>query len=258
MKKNNNTPLIVANWKMNQTISSANILLDELLSYGIYHDSVVICPPFTLLGLVEKKLKSTPVNIGAQDCSSLSDSDGAFTGDISSRMLADIGCKYVIIGHSERRKHHLESNAEIHKKVSNAHKSGLIAILCIGEDLNERETGDYKNFIWKNLEECLPNSANSSNTIIAYEPLWAIGTGKTASLEQIGEMHEFLINKIIDLFSKSSQTFEQNTKIIYGGSVNEENAASILMLPNVSGLLVGGASLDSRKFYQIIQSINIR
>ena len=254
MDKSNYKSLIIANWKMNQNISSANALIDELLSYDISANNVVICPPFTLLYLLSEKLKKASIELGAQDCSHLSLESGAFTGDISSTMLADVGCKYVIIGHSERRKYHLEDNDRIKQKISYAHKSGLTAVLCVGESLSSRERGIYQQDIIKNLEECLPSSANPDNTVIAYEPIWAIGTGKTASIEQIKEMHEFLFVKIKDLFLKSSQTFEQNIKIIYGGSVNEENSALILSTPYVSGLLVGGASLDSKKFYQIVQN----
>lgn len=243
-------PLIVANWKMNLAIFA----LDELLSYGAFNNNVVICPPFTSLEALSKKLGATSIKLGAQDCSNLAAKSGAFTGDISSGMLADIGCKYVIIGHSERRKYHLESNATIKQKISNAHAAGLIVILCVGESLTSREDGSYKEAISKDLAECLPASVSPDNTIIAYEPVWAIGTGKTANSKQIQDMHEFLTTKVKDLFQKSSQTFEQNVKIIYGGSVNEENSALILSIPHVSGLLIGGASLDSKKFYKIIQN----
>lgn len=254
MKEDNDNPLIVANWKMNQRIASAEEFLKELLSYNISNNNIVICPPFTLLEMLSKKLKKTAIKLGAQDCSSLSSEDGAFTGDISSGMLVDGGCHYVIVGHSERRKYHLESNASIKQKIYNAHKVGLKAILCVGESLDSRERGDYKQSVSKDLEECLPESANLNNTIIAYEPIWAIGTGKTASIEQIKEMHEFLTLRSKELFIKSSQTFEQNVKIIYGGSVNEENSASILSISFVAGLLIGGASLSSKKLYKIIQN----
>lgn len=248
MKNNNYKPLIVANWKMNQTTSSAENLLNELLSYDITYDNIIICPPFTLLNFLSTKLKKTSIKLGAQDCSAFNAKNGAFTGDVSSEMLADLNCKYVIIGHSERRKYYLESNDIIKRKIINAHEAGLIAILCIGENLKEREEGNHQQIIAKTLAECLPNCANASNTIIAYEPIWAIGTGKTATQQQIQEMHEFLNKQL-------AETFEQNIKIIYGGSVNEENSASILSTPYVSGLLIGGASLDSKKFYQIIKNI---
>lgn len=255
MKEDNNNPLIVANWKMNKNISSAEEFLRELLSYNVSYNEIVICPPFTLLGVLSEKLSETSIKLGAQDCSGFSCENGAFTGDISSSMLVDSGCDYVIIGHSERRKYHLETNEVIKNKIHNAHKMGLKAILCVGESLASREAGNYKLDVGEILEECLSESATLENTIIAYEPLWAIGTGKTASLEQIREMHEFLSLKSKEIFIKSSQTFEQNIKIIYGGSVNEENSASILSIPCVSGLLIGGASLSSEKLYKIIQNI---
>jgi triosephosphate isomerase len=253
--KNNNKPLIVANWKMNKISSSAEEFLRDFLSHGISYNQLVICPPFTLLGILSKKLRASLIQLGAQDCSSFSSEGGAFTGDVSSSMLIDSGCSYVIVGHSERRKQHLETNQIIKQKIYNAHKVGLKAILCVGESLELSESGDYKQDIGETLEECLPDSITTQNTIIAYEPIWAIGTGKTASVEQIKEMHEFLSLKSKEIFIKSSQTFEQNVKIIYGGSVNEENSASILSIPCVSGLLIGGASLSSEKLYKIIQNI---
>lgn len=255
MTETNNEPLIVANWKMNQSRSSAGEFLRDLLSYDISYRELVICPPFTLLEILSAGLKDTLIQVGAQDCSSFSSENGAFTGDVSSSMLVDNGCSYVIIGHSERRKYHFETNEVIKQKIYNAHKVGLKAILCLGETLELRESREYTKYIGKTLEECLPESATTSNTIIAYEPVWAIGTGKTATIEQIREVHEFLILKSKEIFINSSQTFEQNVKIIYGGSVNEENSASILSISSVSGLLIGGASLSSKKLYEIIQNI---
>ena len=255
MKKNNNKPLIIANWKMHKNTSSSNDLVSELLSYKMSYDNIVLCPPFTLLGLVKDKLKETNIMLGGQDCSSMNSEEGAFTGDVSAAMLKDIGCKYVIIGHSERRKYYLEENTIIKEKISHAHKEGLLVILCVGESLEAREKGNYKQLVGKELEACLPSSANPDNIVIAYEPIWAIGTGKTANIEQIEEMHKFLAEKIKDLFINSTQIFEQIPKIIYGGSVNGENAAGILSISHVSGLLVGGASLDAKKFYKIIQNI---
>lgn len=247
MQKNNYHGLIVANWKMNLTKQSANKLIDEMLCNDFSNKNIVICPPFTLIDSIKNKINSTSVLLGAQDCSSFASGNGPFTGDISSEMLYDLGCKYVICGHSERKKFHQESNQIIKNKIINAHKAGLVAILCVGESLKDREQGDYKNVIGEVLTKCLPESATNNNTIVAYEPIWAIGTGKTATENQIKEIHEFLNNILIE-------TFEQNIKIIYGGSVNEENSASILKIPNVSGLLIGGASLDSKKFYQIIKN----
>ncbi len=260
MQKNDKKPLIVANWKMHKMLSSSKSMLQELfqlLPSDLKLDNIVLCPPVTLLHMLVEQFAKNSIKFGGQDCSGLAGSEGAFTGDISAMMLKDLACEYVIIGHSERRKYHLEQNERLKAKISYAHNAGLIAILCVGEDLSQREDGSYLKFLSETLIEALPNSANFDNTIIAYEPIWAIGTGKTADLSQIEEVHQFLSNKITTLLAKYSQKpiqmFEQIPKIIYGGSVNTENAESILASKQVSGLLVGGASLDAQKFYNIIQ-----
>lgn len=255
MEKNNYQPLIVANWKMHKTISQADNWLNDFLSYNLNPSNLVLSPPYTLLAHIKNKLANTQISLAGQDCSNLSHNEGAFTGDISATMLADIGCEYVIIGHSERRKYYAEQNEIIKNKISNAHQAELIAILCVGENIEIRETEEYKEYVWQELKACLPASTNFENTIIAYEPVWAIGTGKTASIEQIEEMHEFLSKKLQILFKQHSQIFEQMPKVIYGGSVNEENAANILSANYVAGILVGGASLKADKFYQISKSI---
>jgi triosephosphate isomerase len=255
MTYNKDTILIVANWKMHKSVESANNFLKQFLSYDLESEpDVVICPPFTLMSSVREQMADTSVALGAQDCSHLSQDIGAFTGDVSAQMLQDLVCDYVIIGHSERRKYHDETNQIIRQKIINAHKFGLKTILCLGEALNAREDGSFKEVLAQILSECLPDCATPDNTIIAYEPIWAIGTGKTASIEQIEDIHQFLLNVSINLLKNITQTFEQNIKIIYGGSVNEKNAKSILSAKNVSGLLVGGASLDPEKFYQIIRA----
>ncbi len=261
MQKNDKKPLIVANWKMHKMLSSSKTMLKELLQplpSELKLDNVVLCPPATLLHMLIEQFASTSMKFGGQDCSSLAGDEGAFTGDISAMMLKDLACEYVIIGHSERRKYHLEQNQQLKAKISYAHNASLTAILCVGENLNQREDGSYLKFLSETLAETLPNSANFDNTIVAYEPIWAIGTGKTANLNQIEEVHQFLSDEITILLAKYSQKpaqrFEQLPKIIYGGSVNTENAECILASKQVSGLLVGGASLDAQKFYKIIQT----
>lgn len=228
-----NKSLLVANWKMHKTIEATKDFVRTMLNFPPA-DNVVICPAFTLQAYV----KELPFSLGGQDCSEFSTTEGAFTGEVSAMMLEDAGCKYVIIGHSERRKYHQETASIIRKKIANAHQAGLIAVACIGEDLNQREAGNYLQFLAAELEAILPDSANMDNTIIAYEPIWAIGTGRAASLEQIEEVHQFLTDKF---------------KIIYGGSVTQDNAGAILSTKNVAGLLIGGASLDANKFNQIIK-----
>ena len=225
--------MLVANWKMHKTIAMAKDFAEELFEY---RDKFILCPAFTLLNAVSR------MKLGGQDCSSYAESEGAFTGDISAAMLKDAGCEYVIIGHSERRKHHQESNHTIKNKIINAHKAGLIVILCIGESLTQREEGRYLEILAQQLKEALPDSSNQDNMVIAYEPIWAIGTGKTASIEQIEEVHQFLA--------------KNRFKILYGGSVNIDNAKSILSINNVSGLLIGGASLDPKKFIELIKIVS--
>lgn len=255
MTYNKDTFLIVANWKMHQSMESSRQFFKQFLSYDLDSESdIVICPPSTLISSIQQQISETSIVLGAQDCSALSPDIGAFTGDISAQMLKNLGCGYVIIGHSERRKYYDETNQIIRQKMIHAHKLGLKAILCLGEALNDRENGSFKEVLAQILTECLPDCATYSNTVIAYEPIWAIGTGKTASIEQIEDVHQFLLDVGINLLKNNTQTFEQNVKIIYGGSVNEKNAKSILSAKNVSGLLVGGASLDPEKFYQIIRS----
>lgn len=250
MSKINNKNLIVANWKMHKSSQSADKYMQSFLQLQksdniAINSDIVFCPPFTLV----RAIKEYGINVGGQDCSAFSENEGAFTGDISAQMLKDLGCGYVIVGHSERRKYHQESNELIKQKIANIHKSGLIAIICIGENLKQRDDGIYRQSLLEDLEEGMPESANFHNTIIAYEPLWAIGTGKTATIDQIEEIHQYLLEKCLSRFAFSP-------KIIYGGSVNLENSKAILDLNNVSGLLIGGASLDPEIFYKIIKIAN--
>jgi triosephosphate isomerase len=250
MPESNNKNLIVANWKMHKSVQSADQYMQSFLQLQnidniATNSDVVFCPPFTLI----KTIKEYGMNVGGQDCSAFTENEGAFTGDISTNMLKDMGCGYVIVGHSERRKYHKESNELVKQKITNIHKAGLIAILCVGENLKQRDEGLYRQSLLNDLVEVVPESANFHNTIIAYEPLWAIGTGKTATIDQIEEIHQYLLEKCLSRFAFSP-------KIIYGGSVNLENSQAILDLNNVSGLLIGGASLDPEIFYKIIKIAN--
>ncbi len=228
--------LIVANWKMNKNLASAKIFFESFPPSS----PAVICPPFTLLEYVSKAYNK----LGAQDCSQFS--QGAHTGDVSAAMIKDIGCNYVILGHSERRQYHKESTDIIKKKIINAHEAGLIVILCFGESLDTRETKDYKQILCDDVINCVTEATSNANIVFAYEPLWAIGTGKTASPEEIAEVHEFLSEKIVSRFAFLP-------KILYGGSVNLDNAESILKMKSVGGLLIGGASLDPNTLYKIIK-----
>lgn len=255
MEKNNSKPLIIANWKMYKTISEANNWLEKFLSYSRDNVEIVVAAPYTLLGNLREKIKHSSLSIAAQDCSDKALDQGAFTGDISAAMLKDIGCEYVIIGHSERRKYHHEQNKIIRQKVELALKVNLKVILCVGENLAQRESGNYLEFVWQELLACLPERIDLSNVIFAYEPIWAIGTGKSATIQQIEEMHSYLNEHLNNLLKNTTQLFEKNAKIVYGGSVTEENSSSILSCNHVAGLLVGGASLDAERFYKIIKNL---
>jgi triosephosphate isomerase (TIM) len=237
----NNKSLIVGNWKMNKTIATTKSFVTDFLSLVTNKKNlsdIVICPPIAMYQFV----KELPLKFGAQDCSGFSANEGSFTGDVSAMMLKDIGIDYVIIGHSERRKNYSESGDYLKRKIANAHENGLIVIFCVGENLDQRNDGSYFDILSKQLEESLPDSVSVNNTIIAYEPVWAIGTGNSATEKQIEEIHSFLASKL-------------KNKILYGGSVNSKNAKAILAINNVFGLLIGGASLEAKEFTEII---NIR
>lgn len=231
------TPLIVANWKMNGTIASAQALLQELPT----HDHVVICPPFPLLSLVAKQGFAT----GAQDCHA--EECGAYTGEVSVELLRDVGCSYVILGHSERRQYYHESNQCVADKAKTAQKAGLKTIICIGETQEEHGAGQTLEVIKDQLINSLPSDFKEENTIIAYEPVWAIGSGKVPSEQDISTVHTFISETL-------RKAFEKNLRILYGGSVKAHNAGAIMRLPHVHGVLVGGASLVADEFKGIICS----
>ena len=228
--------LIVANWKMNCLKAEAQTLISAVKSAHSGKNDVVICPPFTIISTASELIKSSKIQLGAQDCGM--QEKGAFTGDISADMLKDMGAKYVIVGHSERRKYHNETNELVKNKALAAIKTGLTPIICIGESLEERKSNQTEKILINQMENSLPEG---SNYIIAYEPLWAIGTGVNAKSEEIEAAHKLISSK------------KPNIKILYGGSVNDQNCAEICSIANVSGLLVGGASIDATKFAKIIE-----
>ena len=243
--------LIVANWKMNKTKASG-ISLVKSLSAKINRSNrssreVVVCPPFTLISEISKILKSSKISLGGQDCST--DSFGAFTGDISSLMLKDLGCKYVIVGHSERREHHNESEKIIKNKLDLALSLGLKVILCVGEKMQERKKGNTIRIITRQLQLSISKKCNNKNTIIAYEPVWSIGSGVTPKDSEICDVHNFIKNK-----SSQLSIGDKPLMVLYGGSVNPRNSKNILSLQNVDGALVGGASLKLKSFLDIIKS----
>ncbi|MGB1547910.1 MAG: triose-phosphate isomerase [Alphaproteobacteria bacterium] len=245
-------PLIVGNWKMNGLCEEgralAHAVVERRKATPRPDADMVLCPPATLLGTVGAILEGSGIFLGAQDCHA--EAKGAHTGDVSAPMLADLGCRFVILGHSERRQHHGETNAAVAAKVKAAHAAGLKAIVCIGESKAERNAGKTVEIVEAQLEESLPEMGVSpGNTVIAYEPLWAIGSGKTPSIEEIGTVHERTGALLKELFEPS-----EPFSILYGGSVTAANAAGILAIPAVNGALVGGASLDAATFCKIAES----
>ncbi len=233
--------LIVGNWKMNG-LQAESLERVEKLAAGVQGDAsgsfhMVVCPPATLIAPVAAKLKDSVIRWGGQDCHA--EASGAYTGDIAAPMLKDMGCDFVILGHSERRQHHGETSAEVAAKAKAAHASGLTAIICVGELDAQRSAGEQESVVGRQLAESIPDTASTENTVIAYEPVWAIGTGKTASADDIKQMHAFIRGKVGTL------------QILYGGSVKAANASEILHTENVDGVLVGGASLKADEFLGI-------
>lgn len=228
--------IAAGNWKMNGTRAMLAELSRLPTPDGV---DVVICPPATLLPVADV---DGPIAMGGQDCHAAT--SGAHTGDLSANMLIEAGAKYVILGHSERRTDHGETSEEVQAKTKAAYTAGLIAIVCIGETLSEREAGETLDVVGEQIDASLPDGATAENTVIAYEPVWAIGTGKVPTTDQIAEVHAFLRGKQPDM------------AILYGGSVKASNAAEIFGVPNVDGALVGGASLKPEDFGPIISALS--
>ncbi len=240
--------LIVGNWKMNGTQEFARDLAADLAEKWYVTPSdhqIVICPPFPYLSITLNRLFGTEIACGAQDCSI--QEKGAYTGEVSAFMLKDIGCNFVIVGHSERRQYHHVTSELVRQKAEIAFKADLIPIICIGETLSDREGQRTLEILEEQLKESMPLS--DQDFTIAYEPVWAIGTGKTATSKEVLEVHAFIRSWLQKNRKKAA-----DTPILYGGSVNEQNAKEILSLENVDGVLVGGASLKAESFWQIIQS----
>jgi len=231
--------IAAGNWKMNGTAAD----LDQITTLASDHNNaqveILICPPATLIASAASI--ASPIQIGGQDCHTAT--SGAHTGDIAAEMLAASGATAVIVGHSERRTDHGETDATIKAKAQAAHVANLTAIVCIGETLAEREAGTTLDVITQQLSGSMPEGATDTNTVIAYEPVWAIGTGKVPTLDQIGEVHAHIRAAYPDL------------AILYGGSVKGSNAADIFAVPNVNGALVGGASLKATDFSPIITAL---
>ncbi len=235
--------LIAGNWKMNGTKASALALMTELKEAPLGRVDICVCPPFLHLESVKAALPAG-MALGGQDCAA--HENGAFTGDVSANMLADIGAQYVILGHSERRQGHAETDAEVAQKAKAAHAAGLMTIICVGELEAERLAGQQNAIVIRQLQGSIPATATAKNIVIAYEPVWAIGTGKTATIDDIREMHGVIRKYLQEKLDNSD-----DIRILYGGSVKSENAVSILAVENVGGALVGGASLKADQFLAI-------
>lgn len=244
--------VIAGNWKMNNNIQATEKLITELKNKVSGSDVlVIVCPPFTSLESAGRLLAGSDIKLGAQNM--YFEQDGAFTGEISADMLLSTGCEYVILGHSERRTIFQESNELINKKIKKALASGLKPIFCIGETLNEREEGITEKVVDLQVREGLAGIPESDlkNIIVAYEPVWAIGTGKVATPQQAQDVHAFIRNLISSMYSPDAAS---NVVIQYGGSVKPDNASELLSREDIDGALVGGACLKADSFASIIKS----
>lgn len=244
-------PFIAGNWKMYKTVDEATNLVGTIKA-GLHTASdcqVVICPPFVTLPGVAKLLQDTRIELGAQNMHP--ETEGAFTGEISPMMLKDIQCRYVILGHSERRQYFGEKDAFIRDKVVTALKYSLIPILCVGETLQERDANRQFEVVKAQIENCLSgvSKEDAAKVVIAYEPIWAIGTGRTATPEQAEQIQSYIRRLLKETYGEDVAT---KIPILYGGSVKPDNIATLIKKPNVDGALVGGASLKGESFTQIV------
>ena len=238
--------LVAGNWKMNglrAALTEVRAMVQG--AAAIPGVDLVICPPATLATPVGEILKGSPVELGGQDCHPAT--SGAFTGDISAEMWADLGAHYVIVGHSERRAMHGETDAIIAAKAAAAFRAGLTPIICVGESLAERDSGQTLAVVRAQLTGSIPDTAGAMRTIIAYEPVWAIGTGRTPTLAQVAEVHQAMVEALIGRFGATGATIP----LLYGGSVKPENAPELMQTAGVDGALVGGASLKAVDFLRI-------
>lgn len=238
--------LAAGNWKMNGLAADAAVVRALEVSHAAASVDILICPPATLIASLATT--SDIVALGGQDCHA--DEKGAHTGDISATMLADAGARYVILGHSERREDHGERDADVAAKVRAAMAAGLTPLICCGESLSQREGGETLDVIGAQLVGSIPDGVDG-NLVVAYEPIWAIGTGKIPTIEQIGEVHDFIRKTLVDRFGPAGDAM----RLLYGGSVKPGNAAEIFAVSNVDGALVGGASLTAEDFSPIIAAL---
>jgi triosephosphate isomerase (TIM) len=244
-------PIIAGNWKMNKTSTEARDLASKLIPLvsGVKDRDIVLAPPFTSIPAVAETIKGTNMALSAQDL--FWEEKGAFTGEISAEMLLDLGCEYVIIGHSERRQFFGETEETVNKKVRQALNKGLLPIVCVGELLGEREAGKANEVIERQVIGALKGvaAAEMQKIVIAYEPVWAIGTGKTATPDQANEIHAFIRQKIKSMYNGD---VAGSLRIQYGGSVTPENVSTLMAKPDIDGALVGGASLKPESFAALV------
>jgi triosephosphate isomerase (TIM) len=242
--------LIAGNWKMNglhaDGVELAAAIADRLDGAGDTAFDMLVCPPYTLIGTVVEAASASSLSVGAQDCHAAE--KGAHTGDIAPAMLKDAGCSYVIVGHSERRTDHGETDGDVRTKAEAAYGAGLKAIVCIGETEAQRDAGDTLNVVKTQIAGSVPDNATADNTVVAYEPVWAIGTGRTPTNDEVQEVHAFIRAQ---LAAKLGQQTADGVRLLYGGSMNPGNAKDLLALADVDGGLIGGASLKVDDFWAI-------
>ena len=250
MSQGQRRPLVAGNWKMNGLKGSVRELTRMIQGAGDLAGGtdLMVCPPATLVMAFVEAARGSAIAIGAQDCHP--QPSGAYTGDISAEMLCDLGATAVIVGHSERRSYHGETDALVRQKAEAAWRAGLTAILCIGETKDERSAGRALDVVGTQLARAVPEGARGENLVIAYEPVWAIGTGLTPSPADVGEVHGFIRERLAARF----RTEASRIRVLYGGSVKPANAAELLAVANVDGALVGGASLKAEEFLGIAKA----
>lgn len=245
--------LIAGNWKMNGLKADAKKLAADIFEKATPNMpfDMLVCPPMNVLGFVAE-LPHDNVFVGAQDVAETTKLNGAFTGDISAHMVKDLGATWTLVGHSERRQYHHETNAIVKQKAINAISAGLTTIICIGETLAEREAGQAVNVVRTQTRECVPLEATPENCVIAYEPVWAIGTGKVPTTADVAEIHSAVRDELSKILGPETA---ENIRILYGGSVKPENAKELLNVDNVDGALIGGASLKADSFWAIAETL---
>ena len=244
-------PIIAGNWKMYKTIAEAVAMVTELAAMvrDIKDVEVIVCPPFTALYAVAEAVKGTVIKVGAQNM--YWEDQGAYTGEVSPVMIKEIGCTYVILGHSERRQFFGETDENVNKKLKAAYKHGLLPIVCVGERLEQREQGITEKVVKAQVEGALAGLENNevANLVVAYEPVWAIGTGRTASNEDAQEVISFTRNVIVGMYGRE---LAEQVRIQYGGSVKPDNISGLMQQKDIDGALVGGASLEAGSFAALV------